>query len=474
MQLPTTVGLDIIFEGSKTYWKSRVNLDLVFALHPKQQCIEVIAHHPELGKEARLYLISALLIAKMDQTDLQEKLTMKKEVFIKQKKPVNVAQLTKEVLYSSISSYIQSRLQFTVNEEEGSFTIHMQPMTGDIIIDEASNRMDVVREKPQVLDEVATRFQKKVRYDLIFILFDEDIVYVLSYDSSMDINRALNSLKASSEELKRATNYAELATSSIDGIKLMMAAKLEMERAMRQNCSEARMRWVKAINRVLTMNFVEKVRARLESSPAMSAKPNLAVVTSFGGPVVKRPRILRKSIDNSSLPNASRSGAAGGLPAISKSSSMASSPSQALHHAILPTGSHDSFLPALTGQPGLLVPDGSSKSRRLSRMNNNLPGTVGGDSHKASNRLTRRSLNQDVVMQRYLPETTSLHSSILPSPTSTSSKLTPTTHTNSVPSLRQSYNTMSQKLVQPLSLSAISSDFQEGQGASVHILVKSK
>jgi hypothetical protein len=165
MQFPPVHGTDTIFEGTKTFWKTRVNLDLVIAYHAKSHCIEVIAHHPELGRECRLHLSSILMLSKMDQNDLALRIGEKKEVFIKQKKPVNVQQLTKEVLYTSMTNYIQSRLAYTVAEEEPLFQISLQVLMGDTAVADANGemRLDVLIPPPASLDPVVTRFQKRIR-----------------------------------------------------------------------------------------------------------------------------------------------------------------------------------------------------------------------------------------------------------------------------------------------------------------------
>lgn len=165
MQFPiVTTGTDTIFEGAKSYWKTRVNLDLIIVYHPKNHCIEVVAHHPDLGKESRLYLSSLLILSKLDQNELQLRLGEKKEVFIKHRKPVNIPLLSKEVLYSSISNYIQSRLLYEVSEAGEDFSVTMQPLTGDnVVTDDAGSRLDCLITHPATLDPIMSHFQKKYR-----------------------------------------------------------------------------------------------------------------------------------------------------------------------------------------------------------------------------------------------------------------------------------------------------------------------
>lgn len=285
--------------------------------------------------------------------------------------------------------------------------------------------------------------------------------------STKDINSALNSLKASAEELKRATRYAELATSSVDGFKLMLAEKMKMEQDMKSRYSPARLLWIKAINRVLVQNYCDKVRARLEPKVERpEAAEGLRVVTSFNGQPKKNIRILRKSIDNSDLNN-SQKGASGNtpsitLPSIHRKGSQSVSPT-AVNEVIEKTQSHDSSLPALTTTSKDALTTRAAQRRR-SRMNNNAGEAVllGG---LPATRLTRKSLNQDLLLQKYLPDITrpSPRNSIsLPSPSSSRTTAAPTptsVGSNSVPSLLQSYNTMSQKVIAPLPMSIIQGDY---------------
>lgn len=279
----------------------------------------------------------------------------------------------------------------------------------------------------------------------------------------------MNSLKTSAEELKRATRYAELATSSVDGFKIMLAEKMKLESEMKRRYSPARLRWIKAINRVLINNYCDIIRARLDAkaSEKPAAAAGLTITTSFSGQSKSRIRILRKSIDNSELESNNGSNH---LPPINASSpaTNAASPKSIAHMSdmmIEKTASQDSSLPSLSGKQSL-----SSKvsQRRQTRMNNNMAGGATFNGGLLPTRLTRKSLNQDLLLQKYLPEITPRTSMMLLNSSSTGStpshygstkSPTAAANSSSVPSLLQSYNTMSQRLIAPLPLSVIQGDF---------------
>lgn len=157
-------AVETVFEGSKTYWKSRTNLEIVMVSHTKYLTIELLVFHPDIGKESpRLYFSSLLLAGKIDQNDLQQKLAEKKEAIIRQRKPVNAQQLTKELLNNAIAQYVMSRLQFvTVTEDEEPFRVFLVPMTGDVTVDQEKQVLDVIVPMPPNLEPVQSNFQKKL------------------------------------------------------------------------------------------------------------------------------------------------------------------------------------------------------------------------------------------------------------------------------------------------------------------------
>src|ERR1700722_6180605 len=91
-----TDTVSVIFDGAKSFWKTRTNLDVLIVDHPKQLCYEVISYNPTIGVESpRIYLSSLLLGQKIDQVDLQSRVAEKKEALTRAKKTVNSAELTK-------------------------------------------------------------------------------------------------------------------------------------------------------------------------------------------------------------------------------------------------------------------------------------------------------------------------------------------------------------------------------------------
>lgn len=150
------------YEGSKTFWKTRTNLEILILSHAKHNCLEVIAFDPEKGVEARpLYIDSILLLSKLDQNKIQLKVEEKKESLIRQKKAADVAQIRKEIVVNGMNQFIISRLQIVDSDDSSSFHIHLAPM-GEDIINEVTKELDVIIPMPIGLEGVTTCFQKKV------------------------------------------------------------------------------------------------------------------------------------------------------------------------------------------------------------------------------------------------------------------------------------------------------------------------
>ena len=160
-----TAGIEVYHEGSKSYWKARATVDVIIVSHTKHLCVEIIVFDPEKNREAnRIYVSSILLAGKVDQQELQAKITEKKEALIRQKKPVNVTQLTKDLLVASMTNYLLQRLQIKENTSE-HFTIELSPMSSDsVVVEDDKLYLDIVCPvKPNTLVPLESNFSKKYK-----------------------------------------------------------------------------------------------------------------------------------------------------------------------------------------------------------------------------------------------------------------------------------------------------------------------
>jgi hypothetical protein len=241
--------------------------------------------------------------------------------------------------------------------------------------------------------------------------------------SVADIKTAFIQLEGETAELKKATRLAELATSSVDGFKLMLAEKMRLENEMKKNYSLPRLRWIKAINRVLIQNYIVKVKIRL-GIPVLTARTDSPTERS-------RPKIFRRSIDNSLLE--AKEGGGGKSP----------------------------HLPSINRPNQLSMMHNNNGSANLLNTAGSLP-TLSPLNHKHSTIEKRRRRragdgNGNNNEGKYL---TRKSYDVFPFPSPTLSPLDPAkspslsciSHDSAVPSLLQSYHTTSQKFIPTVSV----------------------
>eukprot|EP00981_Chlorochromonas_danica_P004798 scaffold967_cov173-Ochromonas_danica.AAC.9 len=111
----------------------------------------------------------------------------------------------------------------------------------------------------------------------------------------------MHNVQVEAAQARQATHLASLAISSVDGFRVFLAHRLQWK-----NYSPARILWIKAINRVLSQNYVAKVRARLEvlerRQKAREQRRSAGDALPCANKASKPPRILRRSFDGLCLP----------------------------------------------------------------------------------------------------------------------------------------------------------------------------
>ncbi|KAJ1397744.1 hypothetical protein B484DRAFT_406871 [Ochromonadaceae sp. CCMP2298] len=179
----------------------------------------------------------------------KEKLGQWKEILNRKKKTVGIADLRKEV-------YNELRRIVVVVEVDRTkeLRILLLPITADDVGEDF--RLDIICDMPAALDPVKVTFTKLV--------------------SATEILRAKHLLNAEREKLVHALHQAELFVAY--NFTLIVKAKRRLEQAM---LSQPRLRWIKAINQVLVLNYVEKTRARVLRSNCAAwyqALPNTTAI----------------------------------------------------------------------------------------------------------------------------------------------------------------------------------------------------
>lgn len=350
-------------------------------MHSNAMTIEVISYDANAGKEApRLYLSVPLLITKIDKDDCDRKVAMKKEIILRKRKDFKHTEVMKEVMNEAMVAFILSRLAIAESTDSADIVVEMVPISTDII-DEETGKMDVICECPGRFTPVVVNYQKKA--------------------SATEMKKAMHELHAETMRLQQATKMCELVTSSVDGFKLMLAEKMRLEKEIKAMYSEARLRWINAINRILVQNYIAKVHDRLmnsnvrdwyigmmakveeyerrqalaaqqeESTFAGSADNDDFDNSSIGELTTSRvsparSKMLRRSLDNSQLVRRKSGGGSILLPQLSPTALAAASP-VAHHHS--PTNKNSFAKPILPTlhTSSLRIPGGGSNDSVMER-----------------------------------------------------------------------------------------------------------
>ena len=159
-------GFEVLFDGSKTFWKCRTNLDVLIVLHNHTMCIEVAAFNPKIGNEApRIYVSWNLIVQEISGEDFQARLSAKKEILIRQKKTNTPTELAKEVRTEIVLSMILLRLNIITEGTDATkeVIVNLLPSFGDALNPDNEKQLNFVIEKPPHLKPVIVNFTKKAR-----------------------------------------------------------------------------------------------------------------------------------------------------------------------------------------------------------------------------------------------------------------------------------------------------------------------
>jgi hypothetical protein len=155
---------EVHYEGQKSFWKTRTNLEILIVSYPQFLCLEIITYDAEKGIEPeRIYVSSTALVPKINQEELKTKVDEKKEANLRQKKNVNLSQVTKEVLVQLMNQYIIQRMRIEKAEVTcTALKVYLEAIDGDST-DPSTGKLDILCDKPTGMTVIATCFQKKIR-----------------------------------------------------------------------------------------------------------------------------------------------------------------------------------------------------------------------------------------------------------------------------------------------------------------------
>jgi hypothetical protein len=151
-QPPVEIIHHILHKGSKTFWKTRTNLDVVIVHHLKHDCLELIAYNSPTESEApRLYLKYSEVLVKLNLRDINEQLSREKALLMHSYSDYNENDLLRTITNKAVVNYVLSRINMEGGLPDNSSKIFLQPSFDDKVI-YITNKIDVEMTKPDGMD----------------------------------------------------------------------------------------------------------------------------------------------------------------------------------------------------------------------------------------------------------------------------------------------------------------------------------
>lgn len=156
---------EIIFTGSKNFWKTKTNLEITVIYYKNFQKFEVIAADPaKPSDERRLYADYYILKTKLDHDILERQTLEEHEAILRQKKIVEYIEVQDRVILKLAKDYLLSRLNIVYStpssprDVTGSsdWYLTLQPAYNDVI-DPDTGRLDVLCLRPLELEPYQRR-----------------------------------------------------------------------------------------------------------------------------------------------------------------------------------------------------------------------------------------------------------------------------------------------------------------------------
>jgi hypothetical protein len=155
----------ILFDGSKTFWKTRTVLKIKIIHHFQDSCLELVCFDSSINTEFRMYLDVTLIKLKLDKDLITKKCIEKKEVLLRQKKPVNADNIIHSITMDMVMQYAFTRIHVPSDYPLGVAPVTLMPAFDDLPVEKSDNskrRIDVECAKPEDLIPHSTSRQATV------------------------------------------------------------------------------------------------------------------------------------------------------------------------------------------------------------------------------------------------------------------------------------------------------------------------
>lgn len=129
----------MIYEGSKTFWRHRLTLDLYIVYHKMFHILEIISFHSQESFEApRIYVPYPFVVNKLDSIELRDKIHHRKEYFHRKKNTVDERTIFDEVVEDMITHLITSRINVKKTQADStSYELILSNGKADGAVDES-------------------------------------------------------------------------------------------------------------------------------------------------------------------------------------------------------------------------------------------------------------------------------------------------------------------------------------------------
>ena len=111
----------VIYDGSKTFWRQRLTVDIYVIKHSTLQILEVVYFLPHTSSEVpRVYVSISALLAYLDEREIKEKFNSRKEVLIRQRKPIDNNTILQKVTDDLAIAFLVSKIDLqSVSADHG-------------------------------------------------------------------------------------------------------------------------------------------------------------------------------------------------------------------------------------------------------------------------------------------------------------------------------------------------------------------
>ncbi len=144
----------VLLDSSKSFWKTRTQLNVIIISYKLLSCLEVITFDPASGIDyKRVYIDSKKISTKLNQETIRVSFAEKQESCDRLKRTMkNKDEVLADIENSLIVKYIFDRVNQVVGSSNKVSRVWLQPTFDDIVVmGKEFNQIDVECEKPLLL-----------------------------------------------------------------------------------------------------------------------------------------------------------------------------------------------------------------------------------------------------------------------------------------------------------------------------------